>query len=244
MAGHSKWANIQHRKKAQDVKKAKLFTKIIREVVIAARLQGDDPATNPRLRAAFEKAYAANMAKDTVVKAAQRGAGNVEGVTMEELVYEGYGVSGIAVLVEAMTDNRNRTVAEVRHAFTKCGGNLGTEGSVNYLFNKEGHLYFEPGSGEEAIIEVALEVGALDVITNEDHSIEVVTTPEDFGTVKDALDKAQLHPALAEVSMYAKTLIELKDEDAINQITKLIDMLEDCDDVQNVYHNADFALSE
>lgn len=242
MAGHSKWANIQHRKKAQDAKRGKLFTKIIREVVTAARLQGADPDSNPRLRAAFEKAYAANMSKDTVVKAAQRGAGNAEGDTMEELVYEGYGVAGVAVLVEAMTDNRNRTAADIRHAFTKCGGNLGTEGSVNYLFTKQGQLCFAPGCSEETIIEVALEASALDVIANDDGSIDVITSPEEFGDVKDAMDKADLKADLAEVVMSPATKVTITDEDTEKQLIKLIDMLEDCDDVQNVYHNGDIDI--
>lgn len=239
MAGHSKWANIQHRKRAQDAKRGKLFTKIIREVVTAARLQGDDPETNPRLRLAFEKAFAANMSKDTVVKAAQRGAGNADGEAMEELVYEGYGVAGVAVLGGAMTDNRNRTVAEVRHAFTKCGGNLGTEGSVNYLFTKQGQLCFAPGSPEEAILEVALEAGALDVISNGDGSIEVVTSPENFAAVKEAMDKADLKADAADVIMNPSTVVEIKDQAAADNLMKLVDMLEDCDDVQNVYHNGD-----
>lgn len=242
MAGHSKWANIQHRKKSQDAKRGKLFTKIIREVVTAARLQGDDPDTNPRLRAVFEKAYAANMSKDTVSKAAQRGAGNAEGDTMEELLYEGYGVAGVAVLIEAMTDNRNRTVAEIRHAFTKCNGNLGTEGSVNYLFTKQGQLCFAPGSSEDAIIEVALEAGALDVVTSHDGSIEVITPPELFGAVKDAMDKRDLTSDVAEVVMNPTTVVEVHDEETADTLMKLVDMLEDCDDVQNVYHNADINI--
>jgi YebC/PmpR family DNA-binding regulatory protein len=240
MAGHSKWANIQHRKKAQDAKRGKLFTKLIREIVVAARMGGGDPESNPRLRAAIDKALAANMKKDTVDNAIKRGAGGGEGDNVEELVYEGYGPGGVAILVEAMTDNRNRTVAEVRHAFSKHGGNLGAEGSVAYLFNRVGVITFAPGADEDAIMEVALEAGADDVITYDDGSVEVQVTPENFGPVQDALKKAGLEIANAEVTMLASTQVEL-DKDTAESLMKLVDRLEDLDDTQNVYTNADIS---
>ena len=237
MAGHSKWANIKHRKAAQDAKRGKVFTKLIRELVVAAK-GGADPADNPRLRAAIDKALGANMKRDTVDKAIARGAGNAEGENYEEITYEGYGVNGVAILVECMTDNRNRTVAEVRHAFSKRGGNLGTDGSVAYLFTRKGQISYAPGTDEEKLMEVALEASADDVITNDDDSIDVMTEFEDFLTVKDALVAAGLEPANAEVTMLPSTTVALDKEHA-EKIIGLVDMLEDLDDVQNVYSNAD-----
>ena len=239
MAGHSKWANIKHRKAAQDAKKGKVFTKIIRELTVAARNGGGDPNDNPRLRAVMDKALAANMKKDTIERAVERGVGGGDDTQFEELTYEGYGPGGAAIFVEAMTDNRNRTAAEVRHAFGKFGGNLGTDGSVAYLFSKQGTLTFEPGASEERILEVALEAGADDVVSNNDGSIDVVTTPEAFMAVKDALLKTGLDPVDAEVSMVPSTRVEL-DVHTAESVLKTIDLLEDLDDVQNVYHNADF----
>jgi len=239
MAGHSKWANIKHRKAAQDAKKGKVFTKIIRELTVAARNGGGDPDDNPRLRAVMDKALAANMKKDTIERAVERGAGGGDDANYEELTYEGYGPGGVAIFVEAMTDNRNRTAAEIRHAFGKFGGNLGTDGSVAYLFSKQGTLTFEPGASEEAIIEAALEAGAEDVVSNDDGSVDVITTPEDFMAVKDALKKAGLEPVNAEVSMVPSTTVAL-DMEMSDGVLKTIDLLEDLDDVQNVYHNADF----
>ncbi len=239
MAGHSKWANIKHRKAAQDAKKGKVFTKIIRELTVAARNGGGDPNDNPRLRAVMDKALAANMKKDTIERAVERGAGGGDDTNYEELTYEGYGPGGVAIFVEAMTDNRNRTAAEIRHAFGKFGGNLGTDGSVAYLFSKQGTLTFEPGASEEAIMDAALEAGAEDVVTNEDGSIDVVTAPEDYMAVKDALKAASLVPVNAEVSMVPSTTVAL-DAEMSEGVLKTIDLLEDLDDVQNVYHNADF----
>jgi len=240
MAGHSKWANIQHRKKAQDAKRGKLFTKLIREITVAARMGGGDPDANPRLRAAIDKALGANMTKDTVERAVKRGSGAAEGDAYEEIRYEGYGPSGVAVMVDCLTDNRNRTVSEVRHAFTKAGGNLGTDGSVAYLFTKVGTLTFPAGSDEDRIMEVALEAGADDVVTNEDGSIDVITTPEAFLDVKQAMLDAGLEPAMAEVTMQPSTTVDLNLEDA-QKVMRLVDTLEDLDDVQNVYTNADFS---
>ena len=240
MAGHSKWANIQHRKKAQDAKRGKLFTKLIREITVAARMGGGDPDANPRLRAAIDKALGANMTKDTVEQAVKRGSGAAEGDAYEEIRYEGYGPSGVAVMVDCLTDNRNRTVSEVRHAFTKAGGNLGTDGSVAYLFTKVGTLTFPAGSDEDRIMEVALEAGADDVVTNEDGSIDVITTPEAFLDVKQAMLDAGLEPAMAEVTMQPSTTVDLNLEDA-QKVMRLVDTLEDLDDVQNVYTNADFS---
>ncbi|MGD8408417.1 MAG: YebC/PmpR family DNA-binding transcriptional regulator [Thiohalophilus sp.] len=240
MAGHSKWANIRHRKAAQDAKRGKLFTKLIREITVSAREGGGDPESNPRLRTAIDKALAANMTKDTVERAIKRGSGDMEGQNFEEVRYEGYGPNGVAVMVDCLTDNRNRTVSEVRHAFTKNGGNLGTDGSVAYLFSKVGTLTFPAGSDEEQIMEVALEAGAEDVLTNDDGSIDVTTTPETFLDVKTAMKDAGLEPEMAEVTMQAATSVDLQLEDA-EQAMKLVDMLEDLDDVQNVYTNADFS---
>ncbi len=239
MAGHSKWANIKHKKAANDKKRAKIWTKLIREITVAAREgKSSDPAANPRLRLAWDKAFAANMPKDTIERAAKRGAGELEGAAYEEVRYEGYGPGGIAVMVDCLTDNRNRTVSEVRHAFTKMGGNLGTDGSVAYLFSKVGIIGFAPGSDEDAIMEAALEAGAEDVVTNDDGSIEVLTTPEDFQAVKEALQAAGLEPEFAEVTMKAATTVTLTDDDA-EKMLRLQDMLEDLDDVQEVYTNAE-----
>ncbi|MCV3286777.1 YebC/PmpR family DNA-binding transcriptional regulator [Aeromonas media] len=235
MAGHSKWANIKHRKAAQDAKRGKIFTKLIREITTSARLGDADPANNPRLRAAVAAALTGNMTRDTINRAIQRGAGGGDGEQLETIVYEGYGPAGSAVMVECLTDNRNRTVAEVRHAFSKCGGNLGTDGSVAYLFSKKGLLTFV-GVDEDALMDAALEAGADDVVTEEDGSIEVYTTPNDFGTVLDDLEAAGFKPQSAEVTMIASTEAEL-DADTAPKLMRLIDMLEDLDDVQEVYHN-------
>ena len=240
MAGHSKWANIKHKKAAQDAKRGKLWTKLIREITVAARVGGGgDPADNPRLRAAMDKGFGANMPKDTIERAIARGMGASDGDQVEELTYEGYGPGGVAILVEAMTDNRNRTVAEVRHAFTKHGGNLGTDGSVAYLFKKLGMLSFAPGTEEDSLLECALEAGADDVRSNEDGSFDVITAPEHFGAVKDALAAAGFEPANAEVAMVPDTFSELDEETSVT-VMKIIDQLEDLDDVQNVYTNASF----
>ena len=237
MAGHSKWANIKHRKAAQDAKRGKIFTKIIRELTVAAK-GGPNPDDNPRLRAAVDKALGANMKRDTIDKAIARGAGAGEGDNYEEVTYEGYGVGGVAVLVECMTDNRNRTVAEVRHAFTKRGGNLGTDGSVAYLFTRTGVISYAPGADEEQVMDAALEAGADDVLTNDDGSIDVQTAFEEFLNVKDAMIAAGLEPANAEVTMLPSTSVPL-DKDGAEKVMALVDMLEDLDDVQAVYSNAD-----
>ncbi len=240
MAGHSKWANIKHRKAAQDAKRGKIFTKLIRELVVAARAGGPLPEDNPRLRAAVDKALGANMKRDTIDKAIARGAGNAEGDNYEEVSYEGYGAGGVAVLVECMTDNRNRTVADVRHAFSKRGGNLGTDGSVAYLFNRLGQIIYAPGASEERVMEAALEAGADDVLSQDDGSIEVLTPWEDFLAVKEAMQAAGLEHDSAEVIMQPSTTVAL-DRSGAETILGLIDMLEDLDDVQNVYTNADIA---
>ncbi len=240
MAGHSKWANIQHRKKAQDAKRGKLFTKLIREITVAARMGGPDPDSNPRLRAAIDKGLGSNMTKDTIERAIKRGAGASDGENYEEVRYEGYGPGGLAVMVDCLTDNRNRTVAEVRHAFTKAGGNRGADGSVAYLFTKTGTLTFAPGSDEDRIMEVALEAGAEDVQSSEDGSIEVTTTPEEFMNVKDAMTAAGLEPEMAEITMTPSTTVDL-DLESAEKVMRLVDTLEDLDDVQNVYTNADFS---
>ncbi|RVU28304.1 YebC/PmpR family DNA-binding transcriptional regulator [Neptunomonas marina] len=237
MAGHSKWANIKHRKAAQDAKRGKIFTKLIRELVVAAKEGGGNPDDNPRLRAAVDKALGANMKRDTIDKAIARGAGGGEGENYDELTYEGYGVSGVAILVECMTDNVNRTVAAVRAAFNKHGGNLGTNGSVAYLFDKKGRITFTDAD-EDAVMEVALEVGADDVVAHEDGSVEVLTEPQSFMDVKQGLLDAGLEPAHAEVDMVPSTSVEL-DVETAQKILKLIDVLEDLDDSQNVYHNAE-----
>ena len=237
MAGHSKWANIKHRKAAQDARRGKIFTKLIRELTVSAKVGGGNPADNPRLRAAVDKALGANMTRDTIDRAIVRGAGSNDADNMEELTYEGYGAGGVAVLVEAMTDNRNRTVSEVRHAFSKCGGNLGTDGSVAYLFTRRGQLAFTADADEESLMEAALESGAEDFVTNDDGSFDVFTSFEEFGAVRDALEVAGFSPESAEVTMVPSTQAEL-DLDTAQKVVRLIDMLEDLDDVQNVYSNA------
>ncbi|HED40207.1 MAG TPA: YebC/PmpR family DNA-binding transcriptional regulator [Chromatiales bacterium] len=238
MAGHSKWANIQHRKGAQDAKRGKLFTKLIREITVAARIGGGDVASNPRLRAAIDKALSGNMTKETIERAVKRGSGATDGEDYVEIRYEGYGPNGLAVMVDCLTDNRNRTVAEVRHAFSKCGGNLGTDGSVAYLFNKLGVISYPAGCDEDAIMEAALEAGAEDIVTHDDGSVDVQTTAEDFLDVKDAMIKAGFAPEHAEVTQQASTTVEL-DLEGAEKMLRMISMLEDLDDVQNVYSNAD-----
>ena len=237
MAGHSKWANIQHRKKAVDAKRGKIFTRVNRELSVAARTGGSDPDANPRLRLAVQKANAVNMPKDTIERTIKKAAGELEGVTYEEIRYEGYAPNGIAVMVDTLTDNRNRTVAEVRHAFSKAGGNLGTDGSVAYLFNKIGVLNFEPGTPEVAVLEVAMEAGADDIVTEADGSIEVVTSPEAYSDVVSAMEQAGLAPANAEITMRAGLEVEL-DVETGQKIVRLLDALEDLDDAQAVYSNA------
>jgi len=240
MAGHSKFANIKHRKAAQDAKRGKIFTKLIREIVVATKMGGAEPDSNPRLRDAVSKALSANMKRDTVEKAIKRGAGAGEGENYNEVRYEGYGTAGVAVMVDCLTDNINRTVSEVRHAFTKSGGNLGTDGSVSYLFTKIGTLTYPSGSDEDAIMEAALDAGAEDVTAAEDGSIEVTTTPESFTAVKEAMFAVGFETELAEVTMHPATSVELSLSEA-EKVMRLIDMLEDLDDVQNVYTNADFS---
>lgn len=238
MAGHSKWANIQHRKNAQDAKRGKIFTKLIREIGIAARAGGPDPAANPRLRLAVDRALSANMTKDAIERAIKKATGGLEDVTYEELRYEGYAPGGVAVIVDCTTDNRNRTVSDVRHAFTKFGGNLGTDGSVAFLFRKLGVISFAPGADESRVLEIALEAGAEDVLTDpDDGSIEVLTAPDAFEPVRDALSAAGLAPADAEVTLRADTA-EAVEGEAAAAVVKLIDWLEDIDDVQHVYTNA------
>ena len=239
MAGHSKWANIQHRKKAVDAKRGKIFTRVNRELTVAAREGGSDPDANPRLRLAIQKANAANMPKDTIERTIKKACGELEGVTYEEIRYEGYAQGGVAVMIETLTDNRNRTVAEVRHAFSKHGGNLGTDGSVSYLFSKIGVINFEPGTDEDQVMEVALESGADDVVTEDDGSIEVLTTPEAYTDVALAMEEAGLKPANSEVTMRASTEVALDDETG-KKVLNFIDILEDLDDTQAVYSNADF----
>jgi YebC/PmpR family DNA-binding regulatory protein len=238
MAGHSKWANIQHRKNAQDAKRGKLFTKLIREITVAARLGGADAASNPRLRAAIDKALDANMTKDTVERAIKRGAGGLEGANVQEVRYEGYGPGGAAVMVDCMTDNRNRTVAEVRHAFNKCNGSLGTENSVAYLFSRMGVIGFPPGSDEDRVMGAALEAGAEDVVVDDDGSLEVLASPDSFTAVREAMVASGLEPAYAELTERAATSVALGGDDAVTMM-RLLEMLEDLDDVQNVYTNAD-----
>ncbi|MEE4379168.1 MAG: YebC/PmpR family DNA-binding transcriptional regulator [Candidatus Competibacteraceae bacterium] len=240
MAGHSKWANIQHRKNAQDAKRGKLFTRLIREITIAARMGGSDISSNPRLRLAVDKALAANMTKDTVERATKRGAGELDSVQYEEIRYEGYGPGGVAVMVDTMTDNRNRTVAEVRHAFSKCGGSMGTTGSVAFQFDEHGVLSYPVGCDEEKIMEVALEAGAEDVITNDDSSVDVLTTPAEFQAVKQQMLDEGLEPEMAEVTMRSQTNVSLDLENA-QKMVKMLEMLEDLDDTQNVYSNADIS---
>ncbi|MFV2089306.1 MAG: YebC/PmpR family DNA-binding transcriptional regulator [Pseudomonadales bacterium] len=240
MAGHSKWANIKHRKAAQDAKRGKLWTKLIREIAVAARLGGGDPADNPRLRAAVDNGLGANIPKDTIERAIARGAGGQDGSDVEELIYEGYASGGVAVLVEVMTDNRNRTVAEVRHAFNKFGGNLGTDGSVAYLFNKQGVINFAPGADEELIMDAALEAGAEDIESEEDGSILVMTPWEMLSDVVAALKAQALVPDNAEVSMVPSTYTPC-DQELAEKVLRLLDALEELDDVQNVYSNADLS---
>ncbi|MDP9901872.1 YebC/PmpR family DNA-binding transcriptional regulator [Variovorax ginsengisoli] len=241
MAGHSKWANIQHRKGRQDEKRGKLWTRAIREITVAARLGGGDLGTNPRLRLAVEKAKAVNLPIDTVKRNIDKATGNLEGVSYEEIRYEGYGIGGAAIIVDTMTDNRVRTVAEVRHAFSKHGGNMGTEGSVSFQFKHCGQFIFAPGTDEDKVMEVALEAGAEDVLTDEEGAIEVLTAAADFEAVKLALEAAGLTPDAAEVTMRAENTIELSGEEGA-KMQKLLDILEDLDDVQDVFHNA--AISE
>ena len=238
MAGHSKWANIQHRKKAVDAKRGKIFTRVNRELSVAARVGGSDPDANPRLRLAIQKANAVNMPKDTIERTVKKAAGELEGVTYEEIRYEGYAQNGVAVMVDTLTDNRNRTVAEVRHAFSKAGGNLGTDGSVAYLFDKIGVLNFAPGTSEDEVMEVALEAGADDIVTEEDGSIEVVTSPEAYADVVSAMEEAGLTPANSEVTMRASMEVEL-DVETGQKVLRFLDVLEDLDDAQAVYSNAD-----
>ncbi|HDY97754.1 MAG TPA: YebC/PmpR family DNA-binding transcriptional regulator [Pseudomonas sabulinigri] len=240
MAGHSKWANIKHRKAAQDAKRGKIFTKLIRELTVSAKIGGGNPADNPRLRTAVDKALGANMTRDTVDRAIARGAGSNDADNMEELTYEGYGAGGVAILIEAMTDNRNRTVGEVRHAFSKCGGNLGTDGSVAYLFTRRGQISFAPGVDEDALMDAALEAGAEDVVANDDGSFDVFSRFEEFGAVRDGLESAGFVGESADLVMIPSTLAEL-DLDTAEKVVRLVDMLEDLDDVQNVYSNADIS---
>lgn len=243
MAGHSKWANIQHRKGRQDAKRGKLWTKIIREITVAARAGGPDPDANPRLRLAWDKAMAANMPKDNVQRAIQRGAGGADGDNYEEIRYEGYGIGGAAVIVDCMTDNRQRTVAEVRHAFTKHGGNLGQDGSVAFMFKHCGQFIFAPGTSEDTIMEVALEAGAEDVVTDEEGVIEVITPPSDYAAVKTAFEQAGLEPEVHGLIMKPASETELTGDDA-EKMRKMLDVLESLDDVQEVYTNAVFDEAE
>ena len=237
MAGHSKWANIQHRKGRQDAKRGKIFTRLIKEITVAARMGGGDAALNPRLRLAMDKAYASNMPKDNVERAIKRGTGDLEGVNYEEIRYEGYGIGGAAVMVDCMTDNKTRTVADVRFAFAKNGGNMCAEGSVAFLFNQCGQMVFAPGTNEEKLMEAAIDAGAEDVVTNEDSSIEVITPPHDFHAVKTGIEKAGFKPEIAEVIMKPMTENVLTGDDAV-KMQKLIDALEALDDVQEVYTSA------
>ena len=239
MAGHSKWANIRFRKGAQDAKRGKLFTKLIREITVAARMGGGDPDSNPRLRTAIDKGLTNNMKKDTIENAIKRGTGDLEGVNYEEVRYEGYGTAGVAIMVDCMTDNHNRTVSEVRHAFSKYNGNLGTDGSVAYLFSQAGVIGYPAGSDEELIMDTALEAGAEDVVTEDDGAIEVLTTPGDFAAVKKSLDDAGLTADYAEITQRASTEVDLNVDDA-EKLMRLIDALEDLDDVQEVHSNASF----
>ena len=241
MAGHSRWANIQHRKGRQDAKRGKIFTRLIREVTVAARLGGGEPGANPRLRLALEKARAENLPGDNIQRAIQRGTGSLEGAAYEEIRYEGYGAAGAAVMVDCLTDNRTRTVAEVRHAFSKNGGHLGSDGSVAFLFKHCGQFVFAPGTSEERVMEAALEAGAEDVLTNEDGSIEVICAPADFERVKAGLEKAGMSPGLAEITMKPATEVALAGEDAA-KMRRLLEALESLDDVQEVYTTA--ALGE
>ncbi len=237
MAGHSKWANIQHRKGRQDAKRGKIFTKIIKEITVAARLGGGDPNMNPRLRAAVAEAKEENMPSDNITRAIKKGTGELEGVNYEEIRYEGYGINGAAIIIDCLTDNKQRAVADVRHALTKFGGNLGTDGSVAFMFKHCGNLVFEPGVDEDKVMEVALEAGAEDILTNDDGSIEVITPPADFVAVKEALEAAGLKAVLAEVTMKALNEVEFTGDDAV-KMQKILDALDDLDDVQDVYTTA------
>ena len=239
MAGHSKWANIQHRKGRQDEKRQRIWTRVVREIMVAARSGGGDFSANPRLRLAIEKAKAANMPADTIKRNVDKATGTLEGVTYEEIRYEGYGIGGAAIIVDTMTDNRVRTVAEMRHALSKHGGNLGTEGSVAFQFKHCGQLIFAPGTSEDRVMEVALEAGAQDVLTDEEGAIEVLTTPADFEAVKNALESAGLVAEMSEVTWRAENSVSLSGDEAV-KMQKLLDILEDLDDVQNVFHNAEF----
>ncbi|MFA7665455.1 MAG: YebC/PmpR family DNA-binding transcriptional regulator [Burkholderiaceae bacterium] len=239
MAGHSKWANIQHRKNRQDERRGKLFSRLIREITVAAKLGGGDAGTNPRLRLALDKASAANMPKDTVQRAIQKGVGGLDGQNYEEIRYEGYGIGGAAVMVDCLTDNRTRTVAEVRHALSKNGGNLGTDGSVAFLFRHCGQILFAPGTSEEQVMEIAVEAGADDVLTDDEGGVEVLCQPADFSTVKTALEEAGLEPAVAEITMRPDTTTLLTGDDAV-RMQKLLDALENLDDIQQIYTNAEF----
>jgi YebC/PmpR family DNA-binding regulatory protein len=241
MAGHSKWANIQHRKGRQDEKRQRIWTRVVREIMVAARTGGGDVSANPRLRLAIEKAKAANMPADTIKRNVDKATGNLEGVSYEEIRYEGYGIGGAAIMLDTMTDNRVRTVAEVRHVLSKHGGNLGTEGSVAFQFKHCGQLIFAPGASEDQVMEVALEAGAEDVITDEEGAIEVLTAPADFEAVKNALEAAGWVADMAEVTFRPENSITLVGDDAL-KMQKLLDILEDLDDVQNVFHNAEFDI--
>ena len=237
MAGHSKWANIQHRKGRQDAKRGKIFTKLIKEITVSARLGGGDPAMNPRLRAAIAEAKEENMPSDNIVRAVKKGTGELEGVSYEEIRYEGYGINGAAIIIDCLTDNKQRAVMDVRHALTKHGGNLGTDGSVAFLFKHCGSIVFEPGASEDKVMEVALEAGAEDIVTDEDGSIEVITPPNDFLAVKEALETAGLKPAMSEVTMKPSMETVFTGDDAV-KMQKILDALEDLDDVQDVYTTA------
>jgi len=243
VAGHSKWANIQHRKGRQDEKRGKIWTRVIREIMVAARQGGGDVGQNPRLRLAVDKAKAANMPADTIKRNIDKATGNLEGVSYEEIRYEGYGIGGAAIIVDTMTDNKVRTVAEVRHAFSKYGGNMGTEGSVAFQFRNVGQLILAPGTSEDKVMEVALEAGAEDVVADEDGAIEVLTAPGDFQKVKDALEAAGLKAEVADVTMRPENSIDLEGDEAA-RMQKLLDVLEDLDDVQEVYHNAAMDVAE
>jgi len=237
MAGHSKWANIQHRKGRQDAKRGKIFTRLIKEITVAARMGGGDPAINPRLRMAVDKAKGESMPKDNIENAIKRGSGQLDGVNYEEIRYEGYGIGGAAVMVDCLTDNKQRTVADVRHAFSKNGGNLGTDGSVAFLFKHCGILIFAPGTSEDQVMEAALDAGAEDIVTDDDGSIEVITAPNDFSAVKESLEKAGLKAVFSEVTMKASTETVFRGDDAV-KMQKLLDALDDLDDVQDVYSSA------
>lgn len=240
MAGHSKWSNIKHRKAAQDAKRGKVFTKLIRELTVASREGGPDPADNPRLRTAVDKALSSNMPKDTIQRAIDRGAGNADDAAMEQCVYEGYGPEGVAVMVECLTDNRNRTVSEVRHAFNKCGGNLGTSGSVAFMFHRQGRLVLPAGVSEEAVIEATLDAEPEDIVEEGGGTLEVVTAPEAYHEVKAALKEAGIEPERSELGLFPDTTTPIEDEELARKVIRLIDMLEDLDDVQNVTTNAEF----